>query len=349
MMYKSLSRDELISVIDGRGNAKRVPVLLQCWVHPDQFSPDRRAIVKNILRSYPEDAQIIGFRMPEIFRDDLNNEYSWVNYPDPYKNKNVAHDAKIAIQEWDLLDDVLKEFPDPAYGGIFPANPQSDGRYRLGHWWYCFFERHWSLRGMTNALMDFYTNPEEVHKLYAALTDFYLAVMERAKTELDIDGIWTSDDLGTQKGPFFSPEIFCEFFKPYYKKLIDKAHELNMHFWLHCCGNIELLMPHFVKIGLDVIHPIQKYTMDEKKINQKYGQDICIWAGFDVQQIIPWGTAEEVRQEVRYLIDTYSKPEGRFMLTAGNGINGDCPVESLEALFSESFHYGRKKMTDFRL
>lgn len=126
--------------------------------------------------------------------------------------------------------------------------------------------------------------------------------------------------------------------------MIAGAHELNLHFWLHCCGNIEILLPHFVDIGLDVIHPIQKHTMDEKKINETFGQDICIWAGFDVQQIIPWGTEQEVRQEVRFLIDNYFKPEGRFMLTAGNGVNGDCPVSSLRALFSESFCYGSRRM-----
>ena len=53
-------------------------------------------------------------------------------------------------------------------------------RYRLGQFWFCFFERHWMLRGMTNALMDYYTDPESVHRLFRAVTDFYLVVIERA-------------------------------------------------------------------------------------------------------------------------------------------------------------------------
>ena len=93
-------------------------------------------------------------------------------------------------------------------------------------------------------------------------------------------------------------------------------------------------------MGLNVIHPIQKYTMDEKVIAEKYGSDICIWAGFDVQQVIPWGTPAEVRDEVRFMMDTYYRPEGKFMLTAGNGINQDCPLESLQALYYEAFKYG---------
>jgi uroporphyrinogen-III decarboxylase len=117
-----------------------------------------------------------------------------------------------------------------------------------------------------------------------------------------------------------------------------------MHFWLHTCGNIELFLPYFVEIGSDVIHPIQKYTMEEKKIADKFGKDICIWAGFDVQRIIPYGTPDEVREEVRFMIDTYYRPEGRLIITAGNGITADCPIESLEALLDETYNYAMKKV-----
>ena len=56
--------------------------------------------------------------------------------------------------------------------------------------------------------------------------------------------------------------------------------------------------------------------------------------------MIPWGTPGEVRAEVRHLLDTFwRKGEGRCMITAGNGINGDCTLASLEAFLNESFNY----------
>ncbi len=116
-----------------------------------------------------------------------------------------------------------------------------------------------------------------------------------------------------------------------------------MHFWLHTCGNVEKYMPDFVNMGLDVIHPIQKYAMDERRVARKYGKDICIWAGFDVQKTIPFGTPEDVRREVRFLFDAYRRREGRFMFTAGNALKADCPTESIEALFDEAFAYGSKR------
>jgi len=108
-----------------------------------------------------------------------------------------------------------------------------------------------------------------------------------------------------------------------------------MHFWLHACGNIEPFLNDFIEIGLDVIHPIQKYTMDEKEIVEKYGGQICFLAGFDVQRIIPFGTPDEVRAEARFLIDTFKREDGRFMITMGNGATNDWKKESLEALYEE--------------
>ena len=99
----------------------------------------------------------------------------------------------------------------------------------------------------------------------------------------------------------------------------------------------------FIEIGLDVIHPIQKYTMEETHIAKTYGDKICIWAGFDVQQTIPYGTPEDVRKEVRFLIDTYYRKDGRFILTLGNAATADTPMESVKALLDETVTYGEQK------
>ena len=344
MIFENLMKEDIVNVVEGKKNASRVPIIYKFWVHPTAFG-ERENEVYRIMDKYPEDVQRIGISMPDVYkgRDD-DPEYRWMNFDAPVINESKGLDERGAIEDWEMLDDILKKFPNPEYKGMFPDIQNPDGRYRLGNWWFCFFERHWQLRGMTNALMDYYTDPESVHRLFDAICSFYERMIERSAKELKLDGIFVSDDLGTQNNSFFSIDIFREFFKPYYKRIIDKAHENGMHFWLHSCGNIENLIPDLIEIGLDVLHPIQKHTMDQKKIANLFGDKICIWAGFDVQQVIPWGTELEVRQEVRDMIDTYARKDGRFMLTAGNGVNGDCTLESLDALFDESLNYGYKKI-----
>ncbi len=101
-----------------------------------------------------------------------------------------------------------------------------------------------------------------------------------------------------------------------YKELIDYAHSKDMHFCLHSCGNIINILPHLIDIELDVIHPIQKYSMDWNEVINKYCDQICFYVGFDVQQIIPWGTVEDVRKEVRIMIDTFFQNNGKPLVSA---------------------------------
>ncbi len=334
-----LTRDEVADVIAGRGAARRVPLAISMWVHPESFG-ERRAAVEAILARYPQDVQFIQLGTPAVYQAPADEpEYRWVSYDAPPVASSGGLDAQVAIDDWAKLDDILAHFPDPASPHLLPNKPAPDGRYRLGHWWFCFFERHWELRGMEQALTDYYDYPDQVHRLFSALTDFYCGAMTRAHEALGLDGIFTSDDLGAQAGPMFSPAVFREFFTPYYRRMIDHAHALGLHFWLHACGNIAPFLGDFIDLGLDVLHPIQKYTMDERAIAAAADGRLTFWAGLDVQQVIPWGTPDDVRREVRFLVDTFGRPTGRLILGAGNGINEDCPLASLEALLDEGLRY----------
>lgn len=336
---RTLSKQEIKDTIEGKGRAERVPVVLHLWNDPNAFSPEKREAVRCIQKKYGQDIEALYVNMP-----GTEGAFKWINYKElstAGEQQGLDSNSYIADIESEI-DLFVTHMPDPYYAHLFDGlkKPETD-KYVLLYWWYGLFERQWWLRGMENALTDFYLYPEETHKLFRALTDFYKAIVVRAKKELDCDGIFFSDDIGTQNGPFFSHDIFREFFKPYYKEIVDTAHENGLHVWLHSCGNIELFIPDLIEIGVDVLHPIQKYAMDEQKIAGRFGDRICIWAGFDVQQIIPYGTPDEVLREVAHLYEVYDRPDGRFLLTAGNAITGDCPLESLEALY-EACYAGSK-------
>jgi hypothetical protein len=50
--------------------------------------------------------------------------------------------------------------------------------------------------------MDYYLEPENLHRLSAALCDMYCRYVERSVREFRPDGFWTSDDLS----PFSQPK-----------------------------------------------------------------------------------------------------------------------------------------------
>lgn len=339
-MTRPLNRDELKNIIEGSSRAERVPLLYGIWLNDRPFGGNADAL-EQWQATHVCDIQEVYLNFPELYAAPADApDYRWAPRG-AVEDATGGMDSRVVLKSWDEAEALYETFPSAAYPGLIPKDIHNDGRYLLARWWYTLFERHWSLRGMENALTDFFDEPEQVHRLYEKLTGFYLSAIERAHDELHADGFFVSDDLGGQAGPLFSPAIFREFFKPYYKRIIDRAHELGMHFWLHTCGDVSLFLDDFVEIGLDVIHPIQKHTMNGRWVAEKYGDKLCILAGFDVQQVIPYGTPDEVRREVREMIDTYRRPDGRFMLTFGNGATPDWRLDALEALFDESLLYGR--------
>ena len=90
------------------------------------------------------------------------------------------------------------------------------------------------------------------------------------------------------------------------------------------------------KVGAtDVIIP-------EKEIARKFSGKLGFWAGFDVQHILREGTPEQVRAEVRFLVDTFDLSSGGMSIAAGNGIVSGTPFENIEAFLDESVRYGRQ-------
>lgn len=338
-----LTREEVISVIEGKGKASRVPMYYHAWIHEGVFG-DAAPIAREYLNEYPFDFEIIIPSLPDKYNaPDDDKSYRFM-HRDPLETEstNKALDAQTSLM-MEEIDDFVADMPNANYYGMWPFECGEKKKYRVMYWWYWLFERHWWLRGMENALVDYYEYPDETHKLYSALTDFYIGVIRNAKERFDIDGVFITDDIGTQKSPFFSIEIFREFFKPYYAKLIKAAHEMGVHVWMHTCGNVTNFIEDLIEIGLDVIHPIQKYSMDEVEIAKRFSDRITFLAGLDVQRIVPEGSTEDVRKEIRHLIDTYQLDSGRLILTLGNQATSDCPTDNLRAFLDETYEYGKIK------
>ena len=351
-MRKLLKKQEVFDAISGTKRPARVPVQYTSWFNPFVFQGTDfiRAIWSRL--SYPDDIAICGWHCLRNYLYATDEKYGGTlrciflgfltgGAPTPIKKYRTEQgesvDNQILVEDMTKIDDFIAKLPDP--NKVFLLFPGHSKRYKVSWNFSCLFENHWTVRGMENALMDFYIYPEETHRLYRAFTDHAKVLIKRSHDELHADAMFMCDDIGTQTGPFFSLEIFNEFFKPYYKELIDYAHSLGMHFWFHTCGDVTMFLDSFVEMGLDVLHPIQKSAMNQPEVFEKYKDKITFLYGFDVQHVIPEGTPDEVEAEVKRTMDMFGQARGRLVYTSGNVITGDCPIESLERLMKVSHTY----------
>jgi len=335
--FEPLPRDEVVKAVERR-RPRRIPLVMAKWWGEglgDQYGDRLREFDR-----YPHDAAMVMFNPLDVNAMGL----SWYG---PEARESRAHDAGDGVlADWADLDEFVARMPDPAASPIFDElRPRVDqahaqGRYLLFGFWGLYFERPWGLRGMANVMMDYHLHPREIHRLHDALCTLYEGYIARAADEFHPDGFWTSDDLGNQRQLMMRPEHFREFLKPYYARVGTACRNAHMHFWLHSCGNNTDALPDLVDAGVDVFHPVQKHTMDEQAVAAEFGDRLTFLVGFDVQHILQEGTADQVRAEVRYLVDTFDRPEGGMCLAAGNGIVGGTPFANIGAFLDEAIRYG---------
>ncbi len=337
-----LSREEFITAVDRRGTPERparVPVVLAQWWGTG-LRERYGTRLDELSSRYPEDALVAWHTPPG---DDVsttgNPAYRWGyrDYTDAERH-SIGRNA-VLLPDWSELDRLLADWPDPDEPGTFDAAAAllvpGDRRYRLGGFWRLFHERFWAIRGMENLMYDYADHPEELRVLGDRLLDFHRRILDRYAA-LGFDGILVSDDLGHQRGPMMSPATFADLYLPLYTAFIGHAHRHGMHVFLHSCGDNTRLMDYLVEAGVDVFHPVQKGCMDMEGTAREYGGRISFLVGMDVQHILPEGTPDEVRAEVRRLKAVFGRPEGGLLIAAGNGILPDTPVENIEAFLSEA-------------
>lgn len=339
-MFTPLSREEVIKAITFN-YPERIPLYRAKW-WGEGFVELHKDKLKRFDR-YPED-------VVECFIDPINYSSMGLSWQ---IEKKGGHDSVCIIDEWSKLDEFIEKIPDPYKHTEMieqhlktVTKARDENRYVLFGWWRLFFERPWEIRGMENLLTDYYEYPDKVKKLHEALLNLYERWLSLGVEILKPDGFWTSDDLGHQTNSMMSPEIFKELIKPFYVKLGKKLKEYNLHWWLHSCGNNTPLMENLIDAGVNVFHPVQKGTMDIKETIERFGGRISFLAGIDVQHVLREGTVDEVKKEVRFIIDNMDIKEGGLCIAAGNGILPGTPLENIESFLNESLSYGiehRKK------
>jgi len=203
-------------------------------------------------------------------------------------------------------------------------------RYGFGDIW----QRPSLVRGLENHLIDMAINPGWVHYLSRVFTDFYVEDYKRAweASGGDIDIFLIVTDLGTQRGPLISVNMFNEFVAPYLKEIAQTVHKFGAKLMFHSCGNIAQFIPSMIDCGIDILNPIQPTGTEEMSPEslKQYLNKICFHGGMDVQWLMPFGTADDIKRSAKHYAETFGT--GYFLCPA-HLFQPDTPAENIIALY----------------
>jgi len=208
------------------------------------------------------------------------------------------------------------------------------------------FDMGLMLRGMDQWMMDLAGDPELAHALLRKVTDLMVA---SARSYLDVVGpyidlITVSDDLGSQKGPLISPKMYRNMIKPYHAELIAAIKECSkVKIFFHSCGDVYPLLPDLIDVGVDVLNPVQVSAgemADTARLKCDFGDRLTFCGGIDTRWVMPHGTTDDVRKEVRRRIKDLA-PGGGYIAATVHCIQPDVPPENIVAMCEEVHSAGR--------
>ena len=203
------------------------------------------------------------------------------------------------------------------------------------------FEAAWYLRGLEEFLMDLAAEEEHADVLLDKVMQFPLE-MGLKFIDLGVDMVWLGDDISTQTSMMMSPDMWLKYLKPRYEKMFSafKTAKPDIKLCYHSCGNVEAVVSELIDIGLDVLNQIQPLAMEPARFKKKFGKNITLYGGFDIQKILPLGTADDIRAETRRLMAACA-PGGGFILSPAHHIQADTPLPNIEAFYAAAREYGQ--------
>jgi uroporphyrinogen decarboxylase len=199
------------------------------------------------------------------------------------------------------------------------------------------------LRGDEQAFLDLVLEPEIVHycldKLFHLAYENTLRIYERIPGQVAIT--YVAEDMGGQDDLMIAPKHIREYLLPGMKRVIDLAHQAGAYVFHHNDGNCRPIIPDMITLGIDVLNPIQwRCTgMEREGLKRDFGDRLIFHGGVDNQYTLPFGTVDEVRQEVLDNLRILGAGGG-YILAPCHNIQAVSPAQNIVAMYETVYEHG---------
>ncbi len=244
-----------------------------------------------------------------LTRADGTNE--WGYRLEKLNDGTMGHPLKPHLPEWSAIEGFSAPpvNEDERMAGLPAFLEECEDRYRLASLDLSGFTVYTLLRGFENSMVDFLVEPERFAHLMDMIIDFECQLMAVA-AKRGFHGIHFADDWGTQTGLMIAPTLWRKLFKPRYHRQFQRAHELGLDVWFHCCGNIAEIVDDLHESGVDVINISQPNVVDLAPIGQRLRGRQCFLMPISYQTVSITGIVEDIYAEAQRMFRLLATPTG---------------------------------------
>ena len=192
------------------------------------------------------------------------------------------------------------------------------------------------LRTMDQVLVDLITDEAAGLRLVDKRLEIQLEIARRTLEAADggIDLLCLGEDLGTQRGPTISLELFRRHLRPRIQEFVDLAAAFGIPCMIHSCGSSSWAFDDFIEMGIDVVETLQPEAagMEPEHLKSEYGDRLAFHGCISTAGPLAYGTVEEVRERVRKTLGVMM-PGGGYILAPTHQIQDNTPTENAVAMY----------------
>lgn len=273
------------------------------------------------MRTFPYFTAVDGILESAKDVDEIDELIRWPDTDKPEWTTGVAERAEKLAQEGEYF--------------VIARMVVSHGPFQLAS----------DLRGTSQLMLDMGLNPEfattllgKVTDTICALTENYLLAGNGSFDMIELPG----DDYASNENLIFSPAMFRKYIKPCIARMVNSIRSIqpDIKIMLHSDGAIQKLIPDFIELGIDVVHPLEPVSgMDVSAVKQEFGGQIAFIGGIDISHAMP-GTRDDVRLDVDRCIRDLA-PGGGYVLAPSNHLQSDVPAENVIELYQYAQEKGK--------
>ena len=194
------------------------------------------------------------------------------------------------------------------------------------------WEASWYLRSMDELMVDMMMQDEKATALLDKITQF---AVSKATTyaRAGVDILSLGDDIGTQDSIMMDVGFWEYWLKPRIAKVIDSARQVHpdILIFYHSCGYILPFIDQLIEIGVDILNPVQPECMRFDEVHDTYGDRLSFWGTLGTQELLPFGTKEEVLQTTISRLEKCGEAGG-LVIGPTHMVEPEVPWENLSAI-----------------
>lgn len=200
------------------------------------------------------------------------------------------------------------------------------------------------IRTMEQVLVDLLTDDPACLRYIDRKVSVQLEVthrtLEAAKGGIDL--LWMGEDLGTQKGPLISLELYRKHLRPRHQKFVDLAKHHGIPVTIHSCGSSSWAFDDFVEMGIGAVDTLQPEAKDMAPayLKKRFGDRLAFHGCISTAGPVATGAVQDTVDNVRETLDIMM-PGGGYALAPTHQLQDNSRTENVVAVYEAAYKYGR--------